>query len=274
MAGEEGDMAGARRVWAVVGAGCLVAAMGLPVSAGAAEVAPSQASGGPTAPAPPAHRKPPPVPKPKPKPPPPPASQPTTWPVHAGDRGPLVTAVQQRLVWLGYRVRINQVMDRSTVLAVSTFRAKFGLGTSGVVTTATWKRLSALTHTHGVLPAACRTAAVVLCIDKTQKSLRLVRRGVVALTVDARFGGPRTPTREGTFRVNRKSRDHVSTLFHTSMPYAMFFAGGQAVHYSPYFHRDGYNGASHGCVNLRDLSAARWLFGQVPMGTRVVVYRS
>ena len=37
------------------------------------------------------------------------------------------------------------------------------------------------------------------------------------------------------------------------MPYAMFFSGGQAVHYSPDFAARGYNGASHGCVNVRNL---------------------
>ena len=55
---------------------------------------------------------------------------------------------------------------------------------------------------------------------------------------------------------------------------APVLSGGQAIHYSPYFARDGYNGASHGCVNLRDFKAAEWLFDRVPMGTRVHVYRS
>jgi lipoprotein-anchoring transpeptidase ErfK/SrfK len=81
-------------------------------------------------------------------------------------------------------------------------------------------------------------------------------------------------TREGSFRVHMKSRDHTSSLYRTWMPFALFFAGGQAVHYSPYFDRDGYNGASHGCVNLRDIKAAEWLFDRVPIGTRVHVYRS
>jgi lipoprotein-anchoring transpeptidase ErfK/SrfK len=71
-----------------------------------------------------------------------------------------------------------------------------------------------------------------------------------------------------------KSRDHVSSLYNTSMPYAMFFSGGQAVHYSPDFAANGYNGASHGCVNVRDLAAIQSLFGQVRVGDRVVVYRS
>jgi lipoprotein-anchoring transpeptidase ErfK/SrfK len=96
----------------------------------------------------------------------------------------------------------------------------------------------------------------------------------VQMSVDVRFGSAELPTREGSFAVFSKSRDHVSTLYDTSMPYAMFFSGGQAVHYSPDFAAHGYNGASHGCVNVRDLSAIQSLFDQVHTGDAVVVYRS
>ena len=71
--------------------------------------------------------------------------------------------------------------------------------------------------------------------------------GEVQVTLDARFGGNGYVTREGSFSVYRKSRDHVSSLYDTSMPFAMFFSGGQAVHYSPDFAAVGYAGASHGC---------------------------
>ncbi len=199
---------------------------------------------------------------------------PTTWPVRAGDGGPLVLRVQQRLRWLGHPVRLNGLMDAITVSSVKKFRSKFGLGSSALVTASTWTKLLSLTRTNGALPKACLARDLVLCIDKTQKSLRLVQRGVVVLTVDARFGGAQYPTREGTYSVYRKSKYHVSSLYRTSMPFAMFFSGGQAVHYSPYFDRDGYNGASHGCVNLRSYGTAAKLFDRVPIGTRVVVYRS
>ena len=80
-------------------------------------------------------------------------------------------------------------------------------------------------------------------------------------------------TREGKFSVLWKSRNHVSSIYHTPMPYAMFFSGGQAVHYSADFAARGYNGASHGCVNVRDYDGIRWLFGEVNVGDRVVVHR-
>ena len=122
--------------------------------------------------------------------------------------------------------------------------------------------------------SACTDPKVSICVDKTQKLVRYVVRGTPRLTLDARFGFSGADTREGTFRVNSKSRDHHSSLYRTWMPFAMFFSGGQAVHYSPYFARDGYSGGSHGCVNLRDFDNARWLFDRVPVGTRVYVYRS
>ena len=96
----------------------------------------------------------------------------------------------------------------------------------------------------------------------------------VQRTVDVRFGAEYTPTREGAFSVQFKSRDHVSSLYGSSMPFAMFFSGGQAVHYSSDFAARGYYGASHGCVNVRDYDAIAWLFDQVDVGDPVVVYRS
>ncbi|MBE7325561.1 L,D-transpeptidase [Nocardioides sp. Y6] len=123
------------------------------------------------------------------------------------------------------------------------------------------------------LDARCRTGRVI-CVDKTTQTLRWVVDGDVTTTMEARFGGSSTPTREGEFRVFAKSRDHVSSLYGTSMPFAMFFSGGQAVHYSPDFAAVGYAGASHGCVNLRDAAGAARLFDQVVVGDRVVVWRS
>jgi len=104
--------------------------------------------------------------------------------------------------------------------------------------------------------------------------LRWMIDGDIRTTLDARFGSELTPTREGTFTVYWKSRDHVSSLFDTPMPYAMLFDGGQAAHYSPDFAANGYNGSSHGCVNIRDKGAIAAIFDQVRIGDKVIVYRS
>jgi hypothetical protein len=72
--------------------------------------------------------------------------------------------------------------------------------------------------------------------------------------------------------VTRKSRHQVSSLYHTPMPYAMFFSGGQAVHYSADFAARGYRGASYGCVNVRDRSGIQSLYEQAQIGDKVIVY--
>jgi peptidoglycan hydrolase-like protein with peptidoglycan-binding domain len=169
--------------------------------------------------------------------------------------------------------------------AVSDFQERHGLTATGTVSQATWSKLRSLTHqpTHkelyppvpakpaGKLDARCMTGRA-LCISKTTRSLSWVVDGKVLATMDVRFGSQYTPTREGLFHVNSKSRDHVSTIYHTSMPYAMFFSGGQAVHYSSDFAARGYAGASHGCVNVRDKAAIARLFDEVRVGDKVVVY--
>jgi peptidoglycan hydrolase-like protein with peptidoglycan-binding domain len=169
--------------------------------------------------------------------------------------------------------------------AVRDFQERHGLSVTGSVSQATWSKLRSLTHqpTHkelyppipakpaGKLDARCLTGRT-LCISKTSRTLSWVVDGKVQATMDVRFGSQYTPTREGLFHVNSKSRDHVSTIYHSSMPYAMFFSGGQAVHYSSDFAARGYAGASHGCVNVRDKAAIAKLFDQVRVGDKVVVY--
>ena len=142
-------------------------------------------------------------------------------------------------------------MGESTTAAVKEFQAKFGFRPTGVVGPGTYELLDAIAGKVDRLPQGCLGARTI-CIDKAQRLVRLVEKGKVVLTLDARFGFVGAETREGTFRIQRKSRDHTSSLYRTWMPFALFFSGGQAVHYSPYFARDGYNGGSHGCVNLRD----------------------
>jgi hypothetical protein len=128
---------------------------------------------------------------------------------------------------------------------------------------------------HNVkLAKRCKTKGRVLCVDKTRRKLYYVKHGKILKTMAARFGCYRTPTRQGTFKVRRQSRHWRSTIYHTSMPYSMFFSGGQAVHYSSDFNRRGYAGCSHGCVNIRSWSKISWVFAHIKVGDRVVVYRS
>lgn len=209
-----------------------------------------------------------------------------------GDTGDEVRDLQARLKQIDwFSGDVTDTYGDKTAEAVRGFQAKRGFEVTGEVDRRTLDRLHAMTrvptraeltnqpppggggNAAGPLDARCTTGRV-LCIDKSTRTLRWVVDGDVRKTVDVRFGSAELPTREGVFSVSRKSRDHVSSLYHTPMPYAMFFSGGQAVHYSPDFAANGYNGASHGCVNVRDREAVAWLFDQVALGDRVVIYWS
>jgi peptidoglycan hydrolase-like protein with peptidoglycan-binding domain len=205
-----------------------------------------------------------------------------------GDEGDAVRDAQARLKQIAWIYGdVTGTYDASTAAAVKGFQAKRQIPVTGVIDRRTMDRLHAMTVTPsheelfniepkpGELDPRCRHGRV-LCIDKTSRTLRWVIDGKVKLTLDARFGSTvnDTPTREGLFHVFLMDADHVSRLYGSEMPYSMFFSGGQAVHYSSDFATVGYYGASHGCVNIRDLDGLRWLFSQVRVGDAVVVYWS
>ena len=112
----------------------------------------------------------------------------------------------------------------------------------------------------------------VMCASKSDRILHWIVDGQILASLDARFGKPSTPSDNGAFRVTWKSRYHVSTIYHTPMPWAMFYNGGEAVHYSSNFAQVGWRGGSGGCVNVRDAKTIDWLYGQVRVGDQVVVY--
>ncbi|MFC8827194.1 L,D-transpeptidase family protein [Streptomyces sp. NPDC057137] len=205
----------------------------------------------------------------------------------SGAQGDQVRELQARLRQIAHFNRAPTGYYGSvTATAVSSFQAKRGLPQTGTTDTVTWQKLLGMTKkpTAAQLrpPAAVKPAPKpdkrcmtgrVLCISKNSRSLSWMIDGKVMSTMDVRFGSQYTPTREGTFKVGWKSRHHVSTLYDTPMPYAMFFSGGQAVHYSADFAARGYSGASHGCVNVRDEKKIASLFDQVRTGDKVVVYK-
>ncbi len=203
-----------------------------------------------------------------------------------GDTGDAVRDLQARLVQIAWLFGdVTGTYDAATVAAVRGFQEKREIPVTGEVDRRTLDRLVAMTYEPsyeqkhnitpepGALDPRCTTGRA-LCVDKSTNSLRWVVDGKVLATFDVRFGSDELPTREGAFQVFQKSRDHVSTLYDTSMPFAMFFSGGQAVHYSPDFAANGYNGASHGCVNARDYDGIAALFDQVRIGDKVIVYWS
>jgi peptidoglycan hydrolase-like protein with peptidoglycan-binding domain len=206
-----------------------------------------------------------------------------------GDAGAEVREIQARLRQIAWFFGdVSDVYGDQTTAAVKGFQAKRMIPVTGEVDRRTLDLLAGMTTeptadelanrppdpAEGApLDPRCLTGRA-LCVDKSSNSLRWVVDGEVQMAVDVRFGREGMETREGQFAVSYKSRDHVSSIYDTPMPFAMFFSGGQAVHYSPDFAANGYNGASHGCVNVRDYDAIVSLFDQVQVGDTVVVYWS
>ncbi len=205
-----------------------------------------------------------------------------------GSSGERVRNLQARLRQLGwYSGKITDFYGSATVTAVTGFQGRRAIPVTGEVDQRTWDRLVGMSRMptsdemHNVAPKPAKSSGIdsrcktgrALCISKRTNTLVWVVDGQSQLRLDVRFGSYETPTREGAFSIGWKSPDHVSTIYHTPMPYAMFFSGGQAVHYSSDFAARGYAGASHGCVNVRNLNGIRWLFGQVRVGDKVIVYR-
>ncbi|MFD7442306.1 peptidoglycan-binding protein [Streptomyces sp. NPDC059909] len=202
-----------------------------------------------------------------------------------GTENEQVRELQARLRQIGYFHRSPTAFYGSmTAKAVSGFQTKRGLPATGSVDEVTWAKLVAMTRkptaaelrpsTTNTLDrpdARCMTGRV-LCISKESRTLAWMIDGKVISAMDVRFGSENTPTREGSFSVGWKAREWTSTIYHTPMPYAMFFSRGQAVHYSADFAARGYNGASHGCVNVRDKGKLASVFDQVRVGDKVVVH--
>lgn len=230
---------------------------------------------------------------PAPTPPPAPTPTPTPsetgpWPttlMASGSQSDQVRELQARLRQIGhFDLNPTGYYGSITATAVSSFQEERGLPRTGVTDSVTWQRLLWTTRkpTRDELrPPTTKPVAKpdpqclegrVMCISKNSRTLSWMIDGEVKSSMDVRFGSQYTPTREGTFTVGWKSRDHVSTLYDTPMPYAMFFSGGQAVHYSADFAARGYTGASHGCVNVRDEKKIASLFAQVRTGDKVVIY--
>ncbi|WP_235997028.1 L,D-transpeptidase family protein [Aestuariimicrobium ganziense] len=206
----------------------------------------------------------------------------------AGATGDPVRRIQVRLKQLDwFSPKIDGVYGATTVEAVKGFQAKREIPVTGEIDQRTLDLLVGMTRTPtaeemynkppkvnlGRIDERCMTGRV-LCISKDSRRMMWMIDGKVIESYSVRFGSVRTPTREGVFSVYWKSRDHHSTQYDSPMPFAMFFDGGQAVHYSSDFAARGYAGASHGCVNVRDYNGIKWLFDtQVKVGDKVVVYR-
>ncbi len=224
--------------------------------------------------------------------------QPTAAELDNTDIGPWFTAptqpgyvmeMQHRLKQVGvYAGPVDGTFDAATRQAVGAWRSRLGLPVSEVMDERTWAQLIRRTRNPRYaelfsappastlaqeLDARCATGKVV-CISKQQRKMSYVVDGKVRFTREARFAMPGWDSPEGEFRIWHMNSDTVSKIFgeRTPMPYAIFYEGNVAIHFSQDFADKGYDSGSHGCSQLRDYQVAKWLYEQVKVGDRVVVY--
>lgn len=208
-----------------------------------------------------------------------------------GQTSDKIKQLQARLTQLDwYAEKVTGYYGSVTSQAVQGFQHKRGLEATGQVDQKTWDALTGMSKkptkselsgseessssgSTANLDKRCLTGRAI-CINKSTSQLTWVVDGKPQRHFDVRFGADTTPTREGAFSLGWKAADWTSTLYHSEMPYSMFFSGGQAVHYSSDFAARGYAGASHGCVNVRDLAGIKSVFSQAQVGDKVIVYRS
>ena len=197
--------------------------------------------------------------------------------------------LQHRLRQVGlYQGAIDGSFNGATRQAIAAWRTRIGLPVSEVMDERTWTPLIRRTRNpryadlFKAAPAStlgqdldprCATGKVV-CVSKTQLKMSYVVDGKVQFTREARFSRPGWDSPEGEFRIWYMNSDTISKIFgeRTPMPYAIFYDGNVAIHYSQDFADKGYAGGSHGCSQLRDYQVAKWLYEQLKVGDRVVVY--
>lgn len=228
-------------------------------------------------PAPPAVEPPPVEPPPVEPPPVEPAPDPATVELVRGSTGERVTALQQRLVDLGYwGATPDGDFGPGTQQAVWALQKAAGISRDGRVGPATQAALD-----QGVRPSAQSTSGHVIEIDIDRQLVLAVDDGHVTKVFNASSGNgeryeakgrtytARTP--RGTFQVGRQvDANYESSLELGSMWRPKFFTGGIAVHGSGSVPP---SPASHGCVRVTN-GAMNWIWDSwgAPQGTTVLVY--
>jgi hypothetical protein len=205
--------------------------------------------------------------------------------IHPGSSGKCAILVQKKLKAAGfYKWRISSSITAVGANALLNYQRSRGIKGTATTTKATWVALATkAAQLRFVLPAKCKTKGVWLCVDQAHRKLTWVKNGKVVKTFKVRLGGwnshPKThkwkvfATANGTWKVYDKQVNPKSENYGSgAMPYSTIFYPDMYVHYSPGFHAVGYASSSHGCVNIGQLSQAKWIFAHTPIGAKVYIY--
>lgn len=201
----------------------------------------------------------------------------------------LVKEFQHRLLQLGlYAGPIDGQLSQATKDAAVAFQASRSLPAHGVIDERTWRGISQVTRNPTVAEIGAKPAPVVpqaldprcnrpsrtVCVSMAEHKATYLVDGSPVTSFEGRFGSESYPTYPGVHHVHYKDWTTVSTVFgeRFPMPYAMFFHDDRAIHFSFDFVTDGFNGNSHGCVNMRDYETLKWLYDQLQVGDPVIIY--
>ncbi|MFC8502900.1 peptidoglycan-binding protein [Pedococcus sp. NPDC057267] len=194
--------------------------------------------------------------------------------LQAGDSGPYVKQVQQRLTELGYwNGGADGTYGFLTSQAVMALQKAAGLGRDGVFGPATRRALQA-----GIRPQS-RTGGTGVEIDKARQLLLVVRGGRVTTILNTSTGSGQhytyngadyvALTPAGSFSVFR-TVDHLDKGPLGDLWRPRYFNGGIAVHGAGVI--PGYP-ASHGCARVSNAAMDMiWANDLMPVGSSVTVY--
>lgn len=181
-----------------------------------------------------------------------------------------------------YKMSIDGKYGVGTTNAVLNYQRARHITDDGVVGINTWKALNSSYMPTNPIPNNCKNKGTVICVSKAERKLRMYNSGTLIKTLNIRVGGFTTDingnyrvhqTVEGTYTVFKKDPNPYSKRYGAgAMPWSVMFDRNMYVHYSEGFSKDGYNGASHGCVNVGNLADAEWVYKNTQIGSKVIVY--
>lgn len=163
-----------------------------------------------------------------------------------GDRGPTVRALQDRLDAVG-PTRLPRLGGDSdygplTMARVMEFQDTVGIEEDGIAGSGTMNRLDRRRRDASPPNGRC------ILVDLINRRLRAYENGRLAHDIRPIIGGRQGhPSTRGVYYVNRREREHTSSLYPTppgNMDLSLFYNGPEAIH------QGDPSSPSHGCIHV------------------------